>query len=62
MTTETLRQKHAHACASRDYCLTPPKRRPEDVGEDIFWLMGYADWAIEADLIEEELRRRHVLI
>ena len=47
-----------HARAHRDYCLHPPRRRPEDVGDDLFWLMGYADWAIEAELIEEELTRR----
>ncbi len=45
----------AHAKASRDYCLVPPARRPEDVGPDILWLMGWADWAVEADLIEEKL-------
>lgn len=50
----TEQQQMAIAIENRDRCLvgTPDCATH---GDDIMWLMGYADWAIEVELIAPKL-------
>lgn len=50
-----LRDQLRHSVAERDRCLKGGERQSHQNGEDAFWLMGYADNAIESELIEQKL-------
>ena len=41
------------AVFTRDSCLVGKPRQAHQVGDDIWWLMGWADNAIEIQLIDE---------
>lgn len=50
----SLTEQRALAVAQRDHCLTGGERQGHQHGEDILWLMGWADNAIEVELIDAE--------
>jgi len=50
----TLDQQYAHACQQRDRCLDGI-RDASDGGSDLMWLMGWADWSIEVEILKEQL-------
>jgi len=50
----TLQQQYEHACQQRDRCLDG-NRDTSDSGNDLFWLMGWADWSIEVQILKEQL-------
>ena len=52
----TLAESLDKSRALRDHCLTGGSRKSHQTGEDVLWLMGWIDNAIEVELIEAEIR------
>lgn len=52
---KTLSEQLALAKKQKEHCLKGGKRQSHQHGEDINWLMGYADNAIEEELVQDKL-------
>ena len=52
----TLTERLERAISQRDHCLHGGPRQAHQQGEDIFWLMGWADNAIEVELLREAIK------
>ncbi len=53
----TLNEKLERSIKARDHCLRGGKRQSHQHGDDIGWLAGWADNAIEVEIIEAEIAK-----